>query len=109
MPPGGFDRQPEDLRTIQLDNARTMPLLWSAPPWAVSCDMLTAFDKTTMPVHGADSNAYWRTVVPAKAGCLTLAEVAVLPGVHRTDERRVGQECDRTCTSRWSPEHYRKH
>src|SRR3546814_232003 len=81
-PPGGFDRQPEDLRTIQLDNARTMPLLWSAPPWAVSCDMLTAFDKPTLLVHGADSNAYWPHVVQAMADCLPQAEVAVLPGVN---------------------------
>src|SRR3546814_8088682 len=25
--------------------------------------------------------------------------------VHRSEERRVGKECVRTCRSRWSPEH----
>src|SRR3546814_16229934 len=27
---------------------------------------------------------------------------------HRTDERRVGKECVSTCSSRWSPYHYKK-
>src|SRR3546814_14702533 len=26
----------------------------------------------------------------------------------RSEERRVGKECVRTCTSRWSPHHYKK-
>src|SRR3546814_13397846 len=26
----------------------------------------------------------------------------------RSEERRVGKECDRTCRSRWSPEHKNK-
>src|SRR3546814_13382081 len=29
-------------------------------------------------------------------------------GVVRSEERRVGQECVRTCRSRWSPDHYKK-
>src|SRR3546814_14293744 len=27
----------------------------------------------------------------------------------RSEERRVGKECVRTCRSRWSPYHYKKH
>src|SRR3546814_17204625 len=27
---------------------------------------------------------------------------------HRSEERRVGQECVSTCRSRWSPYHYKK-
>ena len=29
LPPGGFSGQPPEIQAIQLDNARTMPLLWS--------------------------------------------------------------------------------
>src|SRR3546814_13764614 len=27
---------------------------------------------------------------------------------YRSEERRVGKECVRTCRSRWSPDHYKK-
>src|SRR3546814_20425572 len=30
-------------------------------------------------------------------------------GHPRSEERRVGQACVRTCRSRWSPYHYKKH
>ena len=40
MPPGGFESQPEAVRQMQLDNARTMPLLFSTPPLFVTCDRL---------------------------------------------------------------------
>src|SRR3546814_17194419 len=47
---------------------------------------------------------------------LTLAVIADEPlrgrieqrGVGRSEERRVGQECVRTCRSRWSTYHYKK-
>src|SRR3546814_13657647 len=33
---------------------------------------------------------------------------AVLEGVRRSEERRVGKECVSTCRSRWSPYHEKK-
>src|SRR3546814_15633964 len=30
------------------------------------------------------------------------------PGFARSEERRVGKECVSTCSSRWSPYHYKK-
>src|SRR3546814_14855314 len=33
---------------------------------------------------------------------------AFMPSDARSEERRVGQECVRTCRSRWSPYHYNK-
>lgn len=82
MPPGGFESQPQEARAMQLDNARTMPLLWSAPPWEVTCDMLRALDKPTLIVHGAESNAYWSHVAEVMDECLPQAEVAVQPNVN---------------------------
>ncbi|WP_191060530.1 hypothetical protein [Geminicoccus harenae] len=32
-PPPDFERQPQELPAMQLDNARVMPLLCSAPRW----------------------------------------------------------------------------
>src|SRR3546814_16624129 len=34
--------------------------------------------------------------------------LAVLGDIRRSEERRVGKECVRTCRSRWSPYHYNK-
>ena len=82
MPPGGFDSQPQEVQTIQLANARTMPLLWLAPPWNVTCDMLKALDKPTLVVHGAESNAFFSHVAQVMGECLPQAEVAVLPNVN---------------------------
>src|SRR3546814_15071360 len=38
-----------------------------------------------------------------------LADPAALPRQHRSEERRVGNECVSTCRSRWSPFHEKKH
>jgi pimeloyl-ACP methyl ester carboxylesterase len=67
---------------MQLENARTMPLLWSAAPWEVTCDMLKGFDKPTLVVHGAESNAYWVHVAEVMDECLPQAEVAAQPKVN---------------------------
>ena len=36
---------------------------------------------------------------------LALALVVVAIGWNRSEERRVGKECERLCRSRWSPYH----
>src|SRR3546814_13203593 len=36
------------------------------------------------------------------------ASAPVLSGCLRSEERRVGKECVSTCSSRWSPYHYKK-
>jgi pimeloyl-ACP methyl ester carboxylesterase len=82
MQPGGFERQPQEIRAMQLDNARTMPLLRSAPAWEVSCEMLKAFGKPTLIVYGAESNPYWPHVAAAMDECLPRAELAAQPKVN---------------------------
>jgi pimeloyl-ACP methyl ester carboxylesterase len=82
MQPGGFDGQPAELRAMQLDNARTMPLLWGRPSSPIACDELKAFDRPTLIVYGAESNAYWPQVAQGMNECLPSAEVATQPGVN---------------------------
>src|SRR3546814_13907681 len=41
----------------------------------------------------------------ADAGFLTLLPQAAVPGLERSEERRVVKECVRTCRSRGSPNH----
>src|SRR3546814_11814080 len=63
-----------------------------------------------VPVMGiVKANAYGHGLVPvarrlAADGVDQLA-VAFLEGGIRSEERRVGKECVRTCRSRWSPDH----
>ncbi|MGK9169607.1 alpha/beta hydrolase [Inquilinus limosus] len=82
MAPGGFENQPREHQAMQLDNARTMELLWSASEWKVTCDMLRPFDRPTLIVHGSESNAYRPHVALAMDECLPQADVGVQPNVN---------------------------
>src|SRR3546814_17978112 len=71
---------------------------------------------------GARRRVGWATVRSAKSGVITMKFAALLavsaasifavpalaqdnrdPSQDRSEERRVGKECDSTCRSRWSP------
>jgi pimeloyl-ACP methyl ester carboxylesterase len=82
MPPGGFDSQPPEAQAMQLEKARTMPLLWSTDLGEVTCDKLSAFDKPTLIVYGAESNAYWPHIAETMDECLPQAEVTAQPMVN---------------------------
>src|SRR5262249_21834586 len=44
LPPGGLDREPQELQKSCDDNARIVPLMFAAPPPpAITCDMLRSF------------------------------------------------------------------
>ena len=81
MPPGGFENQPEALRGMQLDNARTMPLMLSAPPLTVTCDELKTSNSPMLIVYGGESNAYWRHIADVMDECLPRGETSALAGV----------------------------
>jgi pimeloyl-ACP methyl ester carboxylesterase len=82
LPPGGFSGQPPEIQAVQLDNARTMPLLWSADLGGVTCDTLKTLDKPTLIVCGAESNAYWPHIAETMKECLPDAEVTLQPAVN---------------------------
>ena len=82
MEPGGFESQPPEAQEMQLANARTTPLLMSAPGPEVTCDMLGQFDKPVLVVHGGDSNAFWVQIAEGMSSCLPQAEMATLPGMN---------------------------
>lgn len=81
LPPGGFEGQPTEVRAMQLENARTMPLLWSTHLGEVTCDMLGSFDKPTLIVYGAESNAYWPHIAGTMDECVPQAGVITQPAV----------------------------
>lgn len=82
MEPGGFESQPPEARELQMANARTMPLIWSAAPWEASCEMLQQFEGPTLIVLGERTSALWSHIAEAMDECLPQAEVAILPGVN---------------------------
>ena len=80
LPPGGFDSLPPEVREMQLDNARTMPIFWSRPSWEITCEMLEQINTPTLVAHGEESNVYFMHTAQAVAECLPQAELATLAG-----------------------------
>lgn len=80
LPPGGFESLPPEVRGMQIDNARTMPILWSRPSWELTCEMLGHLDTPALVAHGGSSNAYFAHIAEALGECLPQAEVAALAG-----------------------------
>jgi pimeloyl-ACP methyl ester carboxylesterase len=58
--PGAFDKQPESVRQMLLDNARTLPVLFAHPAPAVSCDALRAVKAPTLVVAASERRSFSR-------------------------------------------------
>ena len=80
LPPGGFDSLSPQVREMQIDNARTMPIFWSRPSWEITCEMLGQLNWPTLVAYGEDSNVYFTHIAQAVADCLPQAELATLAG-----------------------------
>src|SRR3546814_15765936 len=76
---------------------------------AVGCDECTEGYKgrvglyQVMPMSDAIQE-----IVLQGGNAMQIAEAAEKSGVRRSEERRVGNACVRTCRSRWAPYHYKK-
>src|SRR3546814_20351729 len=55
--------------------------------------------------HAIDREAKAGRRLSCRAGCGACCRQPVPNGAIRSEARRVGKECDRTCSSRWSPYH----
>ena len=83
LPPGGFDRLPQDWQARVLDNARTLPLVYAAPPPPViTCDMLKSFTRPTLVMRGEKTQAFYALVTEAIGKCVPGAQLVVLPNVN---------------------------
>ncbi|MEH2627638.1 pimeloyl-ACP methyl ester carboxylesterase [Bradyrhizobium sp. AZCC 1719] len=89
LPPGEFDRLPQDWQTRVLDNARTLPLVFSAsPPPVITCDMLKSFARPTLVMHGEKTQAFYALIAEAIGKCVPSAQLVVLPNVGHDGPRR---------------------
>ena len=89
LPPGEFDRFPQDRQTRVLDNARTLPLVFAAPPPPViTCDMLKSFARPTLVMRGEKTQAFYTLIAEAIGKCVPGAQLVALPNVNHDGPRR---------------------
>jgi pimeloyl-ACP methyl ester carboxylesterase len=77
---GAFDTQPQALRQMFLDNARTFPLLLSAPPPpAISCATLGRVQAPTLVIAGAHTQRYYALISEGIVRCLPGTRLVTIP------------------------------
>jgi pimeloyl-ACP methyl ester carboxylesterase len=77
---GAFDQQPEAVRQMFLDNARTVPLLIAAPPPpSVSCATLGAVKAPTLVVGGAQTSRYFSLITEVVVRCIAGSRLVTIP------------------------------
>jgi pimeloyl-ACP methyl ester carboxylesterase len=82
LPEGGFDALDPVQRTMVLDSAHTMPLMWNAPdPTPLTCDDLGKIATPVLVIYGADTLELWQTASKAVADCIPGAQLAAIEGV----------------------------
>lgn len=77
--PEEFDKLPAALRQMLLDNARTMPLLFAAPPQNITCDMLGTIKKPTLLVRGADTPQFFAKMNEIASRCIPGSKSVAIP------------------------------
>lgn len=87
--PGGFDRLPQAAQTRLLENARTMPLLFGAPPPpAITCNMLKNFPQPTLVMRGEKTQVSNVLISEAISKCVPGAQLVVLQNVNHDGPSR---------------------
>ncbi len=77
---GAFDKQPEAVRQMILDNARTVPLLMAAPaPPAVSCTTLGGVKAPTLVVGGEQTPRYFALINELVVRCMPGSRLVTIP------------------------------
>ena len=77
---GAFDKQPEAVRQMILDNARTVPLLIAAPaPPAVSCATLGGVKAPTLVASGERTRRYYALLSKAVVRCIPGSRLVTIP------------------------------
>jgi pimeloyl-ACP methyl ester carboxylesterase len=77
---GAFDTQPEAVRQMILDNARTVPLLLAAPaPPAVSCATLSGVKAPTLVIGGDQTPRYFSLINEVIVRCIPGSRLVTIP------------------------------
>ena len=82
LEPGGFDRLPEATQTMLLDNARTAPLMFGAPPPpAITSDALKTFTRPTLVTHGEKTQTFFKLISESISKCVPEAQSVSFPNL----------------------------
>ena len=77
---GAFDKQPEAVRQMFLDNARTVPLALSAPRApAITCATLGAVKAPTLVAGGERSRRYYSLINEVIVRCIPGSRLVTIP------------------------------
>ena len=75
-----LDTQPEAVRQIILDNARTVPLLFSAPPPPpISCATLKGVKAPTLVVRGERTRRFYSLITEVIVQCIAGSHLVTIP------------------------------
>lgn len=77
--PDSFDKQPEPVRRILEDNARTLPLLFATPLLPVSCETLGKVKTPTLVIEGARTPIFFRQIDKATVACIAGSTLVKVP------------------------------
>jgi pimeloyl-ACP methyl ester carboxylesterase len=76
-----WDATPDDVRAMVLENARTLPLFFSAPPAPpLTCEQLSEIKLPTLVINGAQSLSYYKYVGQRVAECIPGSRRELIPG-----------------------------
>ena len=78
-PPENFEKLPPALRQLLLDNSRTLPLLFAAPPESVTCDALRTVKAPTLVIRGANTPLIFSKTSEVVARCIAGSESIAIP------------------------------
>ena len=78
-PVENFEKLPPVLRQMLLDNARTLPLLFAAPPESVTCDALRTIKTPTLVIRGANTPLIFSKTNEVVARCIPGSESIAIP------------------------------
>jgi pimeloyl-ACP methyl ester carboxylesterase len=77
--PGSFDGLDEDVQEIMLENGRTLPLLFAAPPPALSCGDLRRLEGRRLVIaRGEATRAFYRIAAQWTAACVSRSTLLVV-------------------------------
>jgi pimeloyl-ACP methyl ester carboxylesterase len=77
---GAFDKQPEAVRQMILDNARTVPLALSAPPRpAIDCARLGGLKAPTLVAGGERTRRYYSLINEIVVRCIPGSRLVTIP------------------------------
>ena len=83
LPPGGFEQEPQALRTMWEENARTVPLTFGAPPPPpITCEVLLNLAKPALIVEGENTLMNYKLINDAFGKCIPGARRVVLKNIN---------------------------